>query len=256
MKIAYYALHYGKEYLAHSIRSVQDAVDEVHVLYTPQPSFGHFTSAKNPDSRDELRAEADRFAKKPVVWHDGNWWAEAVHREAIISIAAKRGANIVVAVDADEVWDTDTLRASLSWVEDHPKPGVSRYRAWFIHFWRSFRHVCRDPAMPERVLDLRVGSGITGSVDYLPREVQQKPVFHFGYAQSEALMRYKWQIHGHQNELRPGWVDKFVGWQPGVDDVHPTNERFWNPEPVDPATAADVERLLGDHPHRGVELIR
>lgn len=253
MRIAYYALHYGKEYLAHSVRSVQDSVDEIHMLYTFQPSFGVPTSAKNPDSLDELKREAGRFANKPIVWHTVNCRREGEHRDSIIEIARSRGASVIAVVDADEIWDPSALTASLDFVEKTPKPGVGRYRASFIHFWRSFSHVCRDPLMPERVIDLR---SWMGTIDYLPSEVQTSPVLHFGYAQSETLMRYKWMIHGHQNDLRSGWVEKFMSWLPGQTNVHPTNENFWNPEPIDASTKSLVDKMLGDHPYNGLSVIR
>lgn len=252
--IAYYALHYGKEYLAHSVRSVQDAVDEVHVLYSPGPSFGHAgTGAANPDTPEELRREAVRFATKPVVWHAGAWGSEGAHRGAAVALAREVGAGLAVAVDADELWDPWTLRECLAWVAANPRPGVRRYRARFLHFWRSLGWVCRDAAMPERVVDLRADGD---AVDGLPAEVQVRPVYHAGYAQSEALTAYKWTIHGHQAELRPGWLDRFRAWRPGDGDAHPTNVDFWHPEPADPVTRAVVDVLLGDHPYYGLELIR
>jgi hypothetical protein len=254
VRIAYYALHYGKEYLAYSIRSVQDAVDEIHILYTAKPSFGHDTDAVNPDTLSELEREAARFAVKPIIWHHGNWTQEGQHRDTIIEIAKERGATVIATVDADELWDTATLARCLDWVECTPKSGAGRYRAGFVHFWRSLDYVCRDACTPERVIDVRL---FPGEIDYLPKEIQTSPVYHFGYAQSEALMRYKWKIHGHQSDLRPGWIDRFAAWQPGDMDVHPTNERgFWNPEPVDTATRGVVDKILGDHPYHGIGLIK
>lgn len=253
MRIAYYALHYGKEYLAHSIRSVQGAVDEIHILYTATPSFGCSTTAVNPDKLEELQREASRFATKPIIWHHGSWTHEGQHRDTIIEIARARHASVIATVDADELWDPDTLAACLDWVERTPKAGVGRYRASFLHFWRSFDYVCRDPCMPERVIDVR---SFPGQIDYLPNEIQGKPVYHFGYAQSDALMAYKWKIHGHQAELRRGWTERFMGWQPGQLDVHPTNVNFWNPEPIDPASKEVISRLLGDHPYYGMNVIR
>lgn len=252
MRIAYYALHYGKEYLAHSVRSIQGAVDEIHMLYTPRPSFGHDTRATNPDTLDELKREAHRFATKPIVWHVGMWFGEGQHRDEIIGIAKKRGASVIATVDADEIWDPGTLSACLDYVEKTPKAGVGRYRTSFLHFWRSFDNVCRDPCMPERVIDV---NQFPGTIDYIPNEVQTKPVYHFGYAQSEALMRYKWQIHGHQAELRSGWIDQFLNWQ-GQMDMHPTNRDFWNPEATDEVTKGVIARILGDHPYFGMNPIR
>ena len=103
MRIAYYALHYGKEYLAYSIRSIQDAVDEIHILYTAKPSFGHGTDAVNPDTLVELEREAMRFATKPIIWHPGTWAQEGQHRDTIIEIAKQRGATVIATVDADEL---------------------------------------------------------------------------------------------------------------------------------------------------------
>lgn len=253
MRIAYYALHYGKEYLAHSVRSVQGAVDEIHMLYTARPSFGVSTDAKNPDSLEELKREAHRFAEKPIIWHQADWDSEGQHRDTILAVARVRKASVIATVDADELWDTETLSRCLDYVEQTPKPGVGRYRASFLHFWRSLDYVCRDPCMPERVIDVR---SFPGTIDYLPAEIQTKPVYHFGYAQSDALMQYKWKIHGHQADLRPAWVDRFLTWQPGEMDVHPTNLNFWNPERIDDASREVVQRLLGDHPYFGRERIR
>lgn len=253
MRIAYYALHYGKEYLAHSVRSIQDAVDEIHMLYSAKPSFGIPTAEINPDSLEDLKIEAARFATKPIVWHYGQWNGEGQHRDAINEIGLDRGASVVAVVDADELWHPEAFRSSLDMIENSPKPGVNRYRTWFAHLWRSFGYICLDPCVPERFIDLRCPGGV---IDYLPREAQTHPVYHFGYAQSEALMRYKWKIHGHQNDLRPNWMERFMNWKPGDLDMHPTNENFWNPEPTDADTKAVLRRLLHDHPYYGREIIR
>lgn len=251
MRIAYYVLHYGKEYLAWSIRSVQDAVDEIHVLYTDRPSFGHQTQLRCPDSESELKKEAHRFANKPIIWHRGHWGQEGAHRGEIEKIAKARGAELVLVVDADEIWAPGLAKSSLESVLANN--GARSTLVRMIHFWRSLSWVCRDPAMPSRILDLRHPPG---GVWYL--QPQDQPVYHLGYAQSEAVTKYKWTIHGHQNELRPRWLEeKFLGWKPGIGDVHPTCEQgFWTPEQIDPETIAELQRVLGDHPYWKQEIIR
>ena len=57
MIVASYVLHYGKEYLAWSIRSIQDCVDEIQILYSPRPSFSYQSSVPCPESEEELKAE-------------------------------------------------------------------------------------------------------------------------------------------------------------------------------------------------------
>ena len=250
-KIAYYALHYGKEYLAWSVRSVQDSVDEIHVLYTDRPSFGHSSRLVCPDSEAELRREAERFLTKPLLWHKGHWQGEAAHRDAIRDIARARGAPLVLVVDADEVWDTESAKAILEATERYNAAGSICAR--FVHFWRSFRHVCQDPCMPTRVLDLRHPWQATWY-----GAAQPAPVLHFGYAQSEAIMRYKWTCHGHQAEFRPRWLEeKFLGWAPGQGDVHPTcRDGFWSPVETPEAIRAQRDALLSDHPYHGLPVIR
>jgi hypothetical protein len=246
--IAYWALHYGKEYLAWSIRSVQDAVDEIHVLYTDQPSFGYRGAASCPDSESELKEEAQRFLTKPLHWHKGRWEREGEHRAAIIDIANGIGAERVLVVDADEVWAPGAAASALAASAGHDEKDTL---ARFIHFWRSLHYVCHDPCMPVRIINPRASGGTW----YL--DPQDSPVLHFGYAQSEALTRYKIGIHGHKGEWRPEWLGRFLAWRPGSleKDLHPTNRDFWAPEKTSPQEAAWVSATLWDHPYFGMDFV-
>lgn len=249
MKIAFTALLYGKEYLAWALRSVEDAVDEIHILYTSQPSFGRSSHLVCPDSEDELKGQAYRFVKKPIFWHRGYWPTEGAHRDAIISIAIGRAASQILVVDADEVWAPGAAALALREAADRPE---KYHCARFIHFWRSFGWLCRDACMPQRIINVGAGNN-TPSYIY-----SAAPVLHFGYAQCEELIRYKWTCHGHQNELRPGWLEsKFLEWKPGTKDVHPTCELdFWVPEATDSETQKILEAVLGDHPYFGKDIIK
>jgi hypothetical protein len=93
-----------------------------------------------------------------------------------------------------------------------------------VHFWRSFNWACYDDGWPVRIIDLRYENG----VNYIPHDLGR--VYHFGYAVTNQVMKYKWQIHGHKNELRPDWfMEKWHRWPPQLD-CHPTNDNhFWTP---------------------------
>lgn len=250
--IAYYALHYGKEYLAWSVRSVQEAVDEIHVLYTDVPSYGHAAGAPCPDSEEELEREARRFCRKPLFWHRGRWPSERAHRDTVLPIARERGATRILLVDADEVWAPGQVAAAL----DLARPGApGRVRVAFRHFWRSFKWSCVDGTMFFRVFNLGRDGRISQGEGVL--RPQAFPVLHFGYAQSPEITRYKWTCHGHRSELRRGWLEeRFVGWRPGDKDVHPVCGRgFWNPEPTDAPTRDALRSVLADHPYWGLDLI-
>ena len=243
MRIAYTALHYGAEYLAWALRSVQDAVDQIHVLYTSKPSYGHATSLLCPDSEEKLYAEAHRFVSVPIVWHRGQWSSEGDHRNAIYKVAEGVGAEQVLVVDADEVWQPGAAMAALS-MGEVIKGFAGSCGVNMVHLWRSFSWVNRDHWMPIRVLNVGTPREAQGFLNGL------QPVVHCGYAQSLRLMKYKWSCHGHQAELRPNWLEeKFIGWKPGNRDVHPTTIDIWTP------VLRDFELPnLADHPyaHLGV----
>lgn len=250
-RISFTCLYYGKDWLAWAVKAAQEAVDEVHIIYTDRPSFGRGSSAQCPDTEDELKREAYRFLKKPLFWHRGNYPSEAAHRDAIYPIAKERGAGQILVVDADEVFEPDMAKAALQAAEG--QNGICRMR--FMHFYRSFRIVCHDPCMPVRILNLGPdGRPKPGEWYVTP---QLRPVWHFGYVQTFPMMKAKWGgIHGHQAELKPNWmVEKYFNFHPGMKDVHPTNgynaqtgKYFWEPETTDPETMAAMEPILGGHP--------
>lgn len=248
-RVAFYCLHYGKEYLAWSIRSVQEVVDEIIVIYSDKPSFGFRTNDPCPESEEELKTEAHRFLKKPLLWHRGTWGAEGAHRDSVFAIAAERGAKQILVVDSDEIWHPEDAKNALDIAATRPERNIP---VRFVHFWKSLNWVCRDAAMPLRI----VNTEGTKATWFLPP--QKRPVLHFGYAQSNKIVKYKMSIHGHKNELRQGWFEsKYEPWTPqsGIKDVHPTNYNYWDPMPVDTLLSETIKELIGDHPYIGRETI-
>tara|TARA_Y100000310_G_scaffold130328_2_gene129519 strand:+ start:3151 stop:3876 length:726 start_codon:yes stop_codon:yes gene_type:complete len=237
--VAYTALHYGKEYLRYAIASVANIVERHYILYSPRPSFGHGTRLQCPDTREELIACTKPFGH--TIWIDGEWESEGRHRNALWEHL--NGNELVVVVDADEVWAENALRAVVALIK---RQGTERNVGiyGFTHLWRSFHWCCRDPLAPIRLINLSRSSNGT--------QWTGGEVYHFGYAQSMETMRYKWAIHGHQPELREGWLDKYEHWKPGEGDIHPTNDKWWDPEPFYPI---DLPRVMRDHPYYGKDLI-
>jgi hypothetical protein len=247
-RVALTILHYGAEYLSWAMRSVESAVDGFVVAYTDRPSHGHDTDNACPETEEQLRMAADCFVKKPVHWIKGRWPNEGTHREAAFNAARDLGAKTILVLDADEIWDPPTAQYALDQMAARPE---SFARVRFVHFWRSFHWMCVDGAWPDRLRNVG-GSGEW----YLPG--QTWPVFHMGYAISEAMMRYKWQIHGHKNELRRGWFEgKFANWRPGDCDTHPAcGQDYWTPMPTPEPVLTKLMELLGDHPYAKLEIIR
>lgn len=258
MRVAVMALHFGKEYLAWAIRGVQDAVDEIHIHYAPAPSFGYTKNLPCPDSEDELRAQAERFCTKPLRWIRTTGTArENAHRMCMDAYAREAGARMYVVIDADEVWDPTALDATFNAVWAAPEAGQcsGRWLARFANFWRSWRWQLDDGFMPVRIVDCRFAlqEFPDGRLDAV---MQPAPVYHFGYAQTLATMSYKLSVHSHTDEMRPNWLEeKFIPWQPGDTDCHPTAFNLWTPRPTSPEIATKLGELLHDHPHRDLELI-
>ena len=244
--VSYTILHYGREWLRWALRSVAGTVDEMVVVYSPHPSHGHSTATPCPESKAELKA---------IVMEAGAVWYELpaqVKQEgpqrtyALRLLLDYHGADLAVVVDADEVWDPDMLHNAITIAS---KGTAQEWRVPMQHFYKSVGWVCRDEAMPVRLVKLT--GPIHHQEGYIPYD--RGFVHHFGYAQSDEIVHYKWLIHGHLPELRPNWFHtKYVGWHPGVGDVHPTNVKYWYPARFD---RVQIEHLIGDHPYYALDVL-
>jgi hypothetical protein len=244
--LGFIPLHYGKEYLEQAIKAVDPCIDQLLVLYTSKPSYGYRTGVECPETEEELKDIVFNSSRNPMwinVTDSVN--QEGEHRAAAIEYAKLHGFDQMISFDSDEVWDTDCLRKALEDAAKLPndRVGVS-FGSWY-HFWRSFGWVCRDWFVPVRIFNIK-------------REFQKEEgcvdgrIYHFGYAQSETIMRYKWEIHGHKSELRENWTDTYFNWKPGMNDVHPVSNGLWNPEKFERETLPEI---LRKHPNYEKDLI-
>jgi hypothetical protein len=195
------------------------------------------------------------FAYDPddkVRWYDMLGVShEGPQRDMALKTVQAAGAELVVVVDCDEIWPQNALALFLAEVWE--KGDARNNLVNMIHFWRSFDWACYDEGWPVRIIDLRYSDG----THYLPAQAGR--VFHFGYAVTDKVMQYKWQIHGHKNEMRPGWLaDIWPVWPP-PDNCHPTNGRneagepFWTPKPFDKMKL--LPEFMRAHPFWGLEKI-
>jgi hypothetical protein len=245
-------LHHGADYLSYALRSVYHSVDQLHVFFTPTPSHGHQTTTPFIETKQELQAAA--FAYDPdnkVKWYDMLGVShEGPQRDLALQTVQAAGADLVIVVDCDEIWPAETLSYFIS---DIWEKGAARNNLVnMIHFWRCFNWACYDEGWPVRIIDLRYNGG----TEYLPAAMGR--VYHFGYAVTNRVMYYKWQIHGHKNELRPGWLENIWPHWPPPGNCHPTNGRnergepFWTPEPFDKAL---LPEFMEEHPFWGLDKI-
>lgn len=248
--VGYTALRYGADYLGWAIRSIIDHIDEYHVLYATQPSHGHASDAVCPDTEDELHEIAWAAAGSKLRWHRGDWRYEGEQRSSILQVAPD--ADVIISVDSDEVYSEKLISNLMYYCGSVQYSSPFRYlRLPFIHYWRSFtKCILEDPAYPIRVTFPRIDAKYGESSWYQYSGV----VNHMGYATTPAIMAYKWQIHGHKNELRTD-----VNWFQDVFmanrqyDCHPVGSEYWNPETVNPLTY--MPSWMQEHPFYGKDLI-
>lgn len=251
--IAYTALRYGRDYLAYAIQSIIDSVDEYHVLYALSPSHGHHSDAPCPETRQELYEIAHSVAGAKLRWHEGRWAHEGLQRDSIYNLAPD--ADVILVLDADEIW-SDGLPQQMIGLAQY-----NSFRFWrcrMLHYWRSFhRAVVYDPAYPIRVIVPKHSDGEQTFTGSRIAAENWKPelsywINHFGYAQRPEIVGYKMKIHGHKNELRPGWFeDTFL---PNRQfDCHPVGSEYWNPETVNPWDY--LPSFMKAHPYSKLEVV-
>jgi hypothetical protein len=243
MIVAYYPIHYGSDYLGYSLKSIYDHVDQIHILYTDRPSHGHGTRLANPDNLDKIKQASMLFGdpKNKIIWHHGHWSNEGQHRDTIFGIAAKANANMVLAVDTDEIWDAQVLENAIK----KAYAGNCRYNLIrMLTFWRSFHKVATDEMMPVRIIMPNAPVGH----NYL-----EGRVYHFGYARTIDNIEYKLSIHGHRNEWRQDWIHTFKEWPNSRNtDLHPTCHGMWDLTDFDKST---LPHYMHQHPYYNLERI-
>lgn len=241
MKVmAYYPVHYGSEYFNASIKSIDDQVDKILVLYSKNPSYGHGTEKECPDTREELREIAYGSSDK-IEWMDIDASNEGNHRG--IAFADASDYDIMLALDTDEVWNPASLDACIK--ETYDGEAWRRNITGFIHFWKSFNWACTDGFEPARIFNLRRNNLMEVSLN--------GTIYHFGYAQSKKVMDYKFDIHGHKNEIKEGWLENtYHKWEPGMKDLHPTCGVWSEALPFDKGSLPDI---LKSHPNYNKEII-
>lgn len=243
-------LLYGADYLKYALASVNPAVDAQYVLYTSQGSHGHRTTARCPDTRDQLAALAIEGAGSKLRWVEKDFDSEGAQRDYIHVL--EPDADCVIVVDADEVYSKPLIDEISKYVngQENTKYCAKRYRLEFYHYWRSFKRGFRhDPALPERLI---FPKALNDQRDTF-RTNHGDVVHHFGYAQRSEIVRYKLETHGHHNEFRRDcdWFNDIFMTNRQYD-CHPVGSDAWTCEDMD---LTQLPAILNDHPFRNLDVI-
>ncbi len=249
--VGYTALRYGADYLGWAIRSVIDHLDEYHVLYATRPSHGHYSDVPCPETEEQLHDIAWQAAGTKLKWHRGDWIYEGQQRDSILQFAPD--ADVIISVDSDEIYSEKLIDNIMKYASTVTYLEPFRYlRVPFIHYWRSFyRCILYDPAYPARVTFPHVDSRF-GEHSWTPNRFGV--VNHMGYATRPEIVAYKWQIHGHKDELRKDcdWLnDTFM--LNRQTDLHPVGSQYWNAEAINPLDY--MPQWMKDHPFFKMQVI-
>lgn len=261
--VAYTPLLYGVEWLSYAIRSVIDAVDEYHVLYSPLGAHHGKMAVALPEGENAraLYAIAREAAGKKLIWHTfGGWNSEGEQRDTIYKIVHDAGRILVL--DYDEIWTPGLAEAVIG--ASLTRPDVREWRVPMVHLWRGLdRAILHDPAYPVRLINPTAPSGKSDTFDAEAHDAAKRElltrtteyvrdfhsrIVHAGYAISPELMRAKWTTHGHLNELRRDidWFTERYENPAAVRDLHPVGSEYWNAEPIDIMQYAPM--FLMEHP--------
>lgn len=245
--MAYMPLHYGAEYFVEACRSVM-CVDELLIIYTDSPSYGQWgMSSKPPGENKQDLYELFKIVQfeyhdrgKKARWAEiSNVHQENKHRQIGIDQAKSRNFDILVAVDSDEIWDTQSLMISILEVYDGNKYAYQTNHQGWRHYYRSFNEYCQDGFQPVRLFNLnRPDTGKQGIV-------KSNRIYHMGYAIKPDLMKYKLDCHGHKSEINKRGIENFFNrwknyskssWENHLNNsherdvdwtLHPTSKQVW-----------------------------
>ena len=135
--LAYIALHYGSEYLHYAIKSIDDYVDKILILYTEKPSYGQGTKMQCPDDQKTLEEIAFNASDKiewvtipPII-------EEHRHRKLGIEYANKHGYSLIMVVDSDEVWNPNEVEPAIKAAWDTGAQQIGVAGSQWYHLSRS-----------------------------------------------------------------------------------------------------------------------
>jgi hypothetical protein len=217
--LGFMALHYGGDFFKESLLSVVNHVDKMHIAYSKNPSHGFSTELINPDTEWTLRKIAEEVLGDKLIWetYDG-FFTEGDHRNTRYKHSV--GYRYILTLDADEYFQD--IDAAIYFAEQNEQRfyGVNGY----LHFFKGFDYYFADNDRPIRLEKL-----VSDNKDQnlgLPLTV-----YHTSLHQDESLLRFKYSVFGHKNEVKPGYLEKILAWTPEKIDellhLHPTRDDIW-----------------------------
>jgi hypothetical protein len=220
--LGFMSLHYGGDFFKESLLSIRDHVEKMHIAYSKHPSHGFGSTLSNPDKEEDLRAIAEEVLGGKLIWETyENFHTEAEHREMRYNHSA--AYSLILTIDPDEIFKQSTIQPALDFAYYGNRRwfGISGYK----HFWKTTDWYFEDHDNPIRIENLTKEP--SSEIGVLPMTV-----YHMSLCQREEIIRYKFDVFGHKNEIKPNYIEeKFLAWTPDninqVTHLHPTRDDIW-----------------------------
>lgn len=233
--------HYGCEWIHACIKSMEPFVERIVIIYSDQGTQGARVPNPCPESEEQLKTIALAASPK-VEWVKGWFTRETDHRAEIMNYV--QDEELIFSLDTDEVAEPADVPAALEYAYNSSARFINI--KGFINFWRSFNHACYDGFLPYRIFNLNNQAG---------QDTAECRIYHMGCFQGIDIVRYKWLVSGHRNEIRRNWIDEiYLRWTPenNLQDLHCVALNLWNVVPFDKTKLPDV---LKDHPNYSIDLL-
>lgn len=260
--IAVYCVHYGRDYLEYSIRSIYDRVDAILISIGLESWAYKTRNPIDPDFYQWLKSIPSRFPKIRLI--EGVWNSDEDQRNDTISYT--HDFDYYFLLDFDEVYDKKSLDALYQMVEENPNHCV--FKIPFVHFWRSFGYVLQEetPSLVGRLFRISRRrfrfkySCVSGYRKRLSIDVPEDICicYHFSYARIPSEIAYKLSTWTHSIDIIGDWYENvFLSWphEPEMENLFPLQgqDNVWiKAELFD---RNDLPDVMKDHPYYFIDII-
>lgn len=205
---AFYCVYDDDEWLSYSIASIYDAMDRIYFFVATAPWNGVITD--NSKTISCIQCFPDPENKIRLL--RGDWRDEVEQRNQALEIMIKDGFTYAFIVDADEIYDTSSLKNMLAYACSRPEVGC--WHCWFIHYWKSAGYRINPPEKHNPPVLLRLGTGsfieYRNCLSTLPHQLIPAEIgfcHHMSYARTDQQIHRKITSFSHSHQIKPDWFE-------------------------------------------------
>jgi hypothetical protein len=266
---AAYKVFNGGLYLAYSMKSIYNYVDQIVIFVSTKPWNGPLVPLD--DTVEIIRKFPDPMRKIRFVVQDfrydedaGSGHANELREmNALLNYVRKEFPSTThyLYIDADEVWQPDHMR-KLRRLLSAPTVVGEVHVAWRC-YWKSFKYWI-DPFEPSRPT---IAFRVTPDTKFVTiRDTNMEPkhfvspdnffLHHFSYALTSDMVAKKIKAWSHCKEIASSWYEKvWLAWDANrtMENLHPVNPPEY--KRAAPADESQLPEVMKGHPFFGKDIV-